>query len=137
MDVKAIKYMPNPVFLFEVDQLADKDEARNLQFRQDVTDFMGLSERLGPIPHNQPGSQVEHDPAEQLRRDRRKINICEAPHDGLRQSLMKLARHTSLWIRQSGFLDVPTVFCSSREHLEDILLRWMEDPCSSLSVNHG
>jgi len=129
MDPAAVPYMENPVFLFDTNQLSD-DEANSLQFRRDMTNFLGLQTVLGPIPHNKPGAQLEHHDADQ--RNKRKMDICDNQHQYLREHLMELARHTSRWIRESGFLDVPTVFVSQRERFEEQLrVDWMRDPCEA------
>ena len=129
MNFTAIAYMENPVFLFETEQLGDDE--RSEQFRTDMSHFLGLpAPLLGAIPHTQPGSAKQYSPEEEARRNQRKIDICQAPHAELREALMRLSRDTSQWIRESGFLDVPTVVVSQREHFEERLLLWMEDPCS-------
>lgn len=135
MNITAIPYMSNPVFLFDTEQLGDTNLDRNLQFRKDVTGFLGLEQVLGEIPHTTPGSQVEYSKAEQKTRDKRKIDICDDKHVELRGVLLKLARETSQWIRLSGFLDVPTVFVSQRERFEDSLRSWMDDPCLAKAMS--
>jgi hypothetical protein len=127
-----IPYVPNPVFLFELDQLGDTNTTRSLQFRRDVTEFLELQRQILPeIPHVLPGKQNHHhhhDKEEQRRRDAMKINICDPKHRAVRDELMIVAQQSSLWIRKV-FLKSPTVFVSSREHFEEILQGWMKDPC--------
>jgi hypothetical protein len=121
-----IPYVPNPVFLFELDQLGDTNTTRTLQFRRDVSKFLGLQQLLAEIPHVWPGKN--QDANEQRRRDPMKINICDPQHRLVREDLMIVARQSSLWIRHV-FLKSPTVFVSSRVHFEKILQGWMNVPC--------
>lgn len=118
--------MPNPVFLFELTQLGDVNDTRNELFRRDFSNFMGLKELLPALPHAIPGKN--RSVSEQLRRDARKIKICQAEFAPLREALMELSISNSLWIRQV-FLVNPTVFVSSPEHFESIMEGWMKDPC--------
>jgi hypothetical protein len=122
-----IPYVPNPVFLFELDQLGDTNATRVLQFRNDVTNFLGLRQLLPDLPHHIPGKK--RDDEDQRRRDAMKINICDEKHRVVREELMILARQSSWWIRKV-FLNSPTVFVSSREYFEEILQGWMKDPCN-------
>ena len=134
MNFTAIAYMENPVLLFETEQLAATHELR-WQFRQDVSNFLGISPILSDIPHTKPGSAHQYSPTEEAVREKRKIHICDAAHTELRAALMILARDTSRWLRESGVLNVPTVFVPQRRQFEERLLLWMEDPCSSLVSN--
>jgi hypothetical protein len=122
-----IPYVPNPVFLFELDQLGDANTTRSLQFRNDVTQFLGLQRPLSELPHHKPGKK--RDDEDQRRRDAMKIHICDEQYSIVREELMILARQSSWWIRKV-FLNSPTVFVSSREYLEEILQGWMKDPCN-------
>jgi hypothetical protein len=122
-----IPYVPNPVFLFELDQLNDSNSTRVLQFRKDVTEYLGLRQLLPDLPHHIPGK--ERDDEDQRRRDAMKINICDEQHRAVREELMVLARQSSWWIRKV-FLNSPTVFVSSRDYFETILQGWMKDPCN-------
>lgn len=134
--------MPNPIFLYEVTQLQDelhaKDDSspgsqaqlqkhRSQKFRQEVQAFLGFHHELPPIPHASPGRQWEN-PAMQAYRDSQKIRICEAEYLPVRMHLLKQAQEASLWIRQY-FLNSADVFVSSRDYFEELLKRWMHDPC--------
>jgi hypothetical protein len=122
-----IPFVPNPVFLFELDQLGDTNATRVLQFRKDATDFLGLRQLLPDLPHHIPGKK--RDDEDQRQRDAMKINICDEKHRVVREELMILARQSSWWIRKV-FLNSPTVLVSSREYFEEILQGWMKDPCN-------
>jgi hypothetical protein len=120
-DPSTVKYMDNPVFLFDLDQLKDKT------FQTDMATFLGLSlDKLPAMRSYSPGRTWED--AEQQARDKRKINICDAEFIPLRAELMRLARQNSLWIRQV-FLDLPGVHVSSRSTFEQAVETWMKDPC--------
>lgn len=130
-NVTEISYMPNPVFLFALDQLGDANSTRNLQFRQDVSSFLGLQELLPALPHAIPGKRRTQ--AEQIRRDKLKINICDDEFMPLRNDLMSFSVRNSMWIREV-FINSPTVFVSSRDHFEEIMEGWMKDPCDEPTV---
>jgi hypothetical protein len=125
-DTTTAEYMPNPVFLFELDQLSDSNTTRSELFRNDFTRFMDLKERLPTLPHYKPGrKRPEH---EQINRDSMKIQICDDEYKPVREELMVLSKSNSLWIREV-FLKSHTVYVSSRDHFESILEGWMKDPC--------
>jgi hypothetical protein len=126
-DSTTVEYMPNPLFLFELDQLGDSNDTRNEIFRDDFTRFMGLKEQLPALPHFIPGKKRTQE--EQQRRDSMKIQICDGQYQPVRDELMVLARQTSVWIREV-FLNSPTVYVSSRDHFESIMEGWMRDPCT-------
>ena len=132
MNFTAIKYMENPVLLFETEQLAATNPGRD-QFRHDVSNFLGIAPVLGEIPHTKPGSAHQYSPTEQALRNARRLHICDPRHAELRAALLHLARDTSQWLRESGVLDVPTVFVPQRAQLEVRLLAWMVDPCDAVA----
>jgi hypothetical protein len=119
--------LPNPVFLFEINQLGDANATTRDRFRRDLADFMGIS----PDGYHQaqinsaPG--MTWDNGTQARLDARKIRICDGRHDAVRAELMRSARASSVWIRET-FLLSPGVY-ASRDSLDEHLERWMHDPC--------
>lgn len=118
----------NPIFLFELNQLSDKNTTRADQFRIDVQQFLNLKSPLPDMVHSKPGKPTQNQTL-QDEKDRRKINICDDQYQSLRDELMMHARDTSLWIR-TVFLNSPTVYYSSREYLDEIFVSWMIDPCT-------
>jgi hypothetical protein len=132
-DSSTVEYMPNPLFLFELDQLGDSNETRSEIFRDDFTKFMSLKEQLPALPHFIPGKKRTLE--EQKHRDSLKIKICDGEYQPVRDELMILARQTSVWIREV-FLNSPSVHVSSRDYFESILEGWMRDPCMD-ETNEG
>ncbi len=120
--------VPNPVFLFDMHQLADDNEERQIAFRKDIQNFLGLTTELPPPGNHKPGRKW--DTKTQQKKDQAKIDICDAKHIPVRKELMRLAKRNSEWIR-TVFLDSPNVFYSSRPYLEELLSDWMTDPCSN------
>ena len=125
--------LPNPVFLYDVHQLADGNASRRAQFRQDVATFLGVSPDdfrnstlTDPLQHHRPGR--EWDITTQAQKDAKKINICDTQHAIARSELVKQAQASSQWIR-TVFLNAPGVHVSSRPYVESLLLEWMNDPC--------
>jgi hypothetical protein len=120
--------IPNKVFLFTTDQLADKNTTRAQRFREDVQHFIGFEQEMPPMIHIKPG--VKWDNETQAMKDAIKIDICDSEYDELRDVLMDIAIKASTWIR-TFFLESDDVVVSSRQYLEEILVGWMQDPCDS------
>lgn len=124
-NVSDVLYHPNPIFLYELNQL--EDPVHQQDFRRDLQHFLGLKYDLDPIAVDKPGLAWKNDSI-QLSKDKQKIDICQDEYQSVRNELMRLSRQNSLWLR-SGFLDYPNVTVSARERLEEILVGWMSDPC--------
>ena len=135
-NVSAVRVTPNPVFLFELDQLADSDPTRSRQFRTDLERFMGFQHQLSDLVHYKPGKDWSDESIQKVK-DGQKIDICRDEYEPVRRRLMELSRMNSQWIR-SVFLQSPTVHVSSRKHLVDDILtrRWMRDPCDDDDNDH-
>jgi hypothetical protein len=141
-----LQYMPNPVFLFDVQQLADTNQTRAAAFRYDLSRFVGLQppDQTDPdqptnessyllskeIPHSKPGKA--RSPARQLELDAHKMDICQPAHLLLRRDLMRMARASSLWIRRY-FVPLQqlqrNITISSPDYFVRIMEDWMHDPC--------
>jgi hypothetical protein len=121
-------YKPNPIFLFELRQLADTNETRSTQFRQDFQSFLGLKQNLPDMVHFKPGQNWDREIQKQ--KEEKKIKICDEQWIPVRRELLRMARQGSRWIR-SVFLDCQDVHVSSRPYLEELLLTWMHDPCGN------
>lgn len=124
---------PNPVFLFEINQLSDTNATRTSQFRSDMTEFLELNSPLPPMLHKKPGRTWKHNQDLQAVKDSLKIDICADEHLPTRRELMRMARSSSIWIREY-FLDPVVlqhagVYVSSPDHLKSLLQDWMVDPC--------
>jgi len=113
--------VPNPILLIENRQMNDVNMTRFATFRKDIQNYLGLKQHL-PItpPHtNARNSQVSPF-----------FDICDDQYLPIRSELMHVARNTSIWIREY-FLKSPDVVVSSREYFNELLLSWMNDPCSA------
>jgi len=130
--------VPNPVFLFEIQQLQDNSTVRTMQFRKDVGSFLGLNTPLPDMVHKKPGRVWDkHGQHVQDLKDSHKIDICDDQYIRVRKELMRMARTSSVWIRKY-FLDPriladPSlrVHVSSPDYLRTLLEGWMEDPCEN------
>lgn len=120
--------VPNPVFFFDVQQLADDNEERQNMFRKDVQNYLGLATDLPPLERHIPGRSWSA--KTQKEKDREKIDICDPKYVPVRRELMRISKKNSEWIR-TVFLNSPNVFVSSRYYLEEVLSEWMKDPCSN------
>jgi len=113
--------VPNPILLVENRQMSDDNVSRFATLRKDVQNYLGLKQEL-PItpPHaNARNSQVSPS-----------FDICDDQYLPIRSELMHVARNSSIWIREY-FLKSPDVEVSSQEYFDELLLSWMDDPCSA------
>jgi hypothetical protein len=126
-NLTAIAPLPNPVFLYAVEELADKDVARQANFRRAVQDFLGLSEPLPPLIHYAPGRRWTG----KIQRERNglKMDICGDRFAPLRSELMRLAVQNSVWL--SEFITYPTVSVALESHMLQVLDSWTRDPCTN------
>jgi hypothetical protein len=129
---KLFPKIPNKIFLFTTDQLADRNATRAQQFREDVQHFIGFQQEMPPMIHIKPG--VKWDNETQALKDAKKMDICESHYDELREVLMDISKKASTWIR-TFFLKSNDVKVSSPEYFEELLLEWMQDPCDSKGSN--
>lgn len=119
--------MPNDVFFYDMEQLADDNATRSEQFRKDLIAFVGLQEKQLPPMVQKNAGKVKPAPSE-----RSYIDICDSEYDKLRAKLLKVSRRTSKWIRLY-WLDADDVYYSSRDYLEATFQSWMYDPCDALN----
>jgi hypothetical protein len=127
--------VPNPVFLYESQQLVFDDETSNnqnaRQFRMELQRILHLNASLPSIlPRTKP--DFDHfNKRQQRRKDQHKIDICHAKYQPVRTELMRLSRQASLWIRNE-LLNSPEVQVSSPDYFRELLERWMVDPCDEV-----
>ena len=114
--------VPNQVFLYDMEQIADKNETRSSLFRRSLQHYLGLRHEMSPIVQANKGQRKPPPKGYKY------INICDVEFDQLRAELLAVSRRASTWIR-TYFLHAKDVHVSSREHLEEILELWMHDPC--------
>jgi hypothetical protein len=126
-NITALSPLPNPVFLYAVEELADKNATRRAEFRKQVQHFLGLSTPLPPLLHYTPGRRW----TEKVQRDRdaQKMDICQAQYRPLRDELMRLAAQNSAYM--SRFITYPSVHVASVPRMLEILEGWNRDPCTN------
>ena len=110
------------VFLYEIDQLNDRNETRARQFRKDLQRFLYLKNDLPPMVWFKPGRTQDSTV------HAAKINICDHQYKSLRKALMDHARNGSQWIR-NYFMTSSSVVVSSPQHFANLLENWKNDPC--------
>jgi hypothetical protein len=121
----------NRIFLYDTEQLGDTMNAsRQLQFRQDLASYLGLTSALPPILHISPGKKLNN-ATEQAKRDANKINICDNVYEPQRKKLLDRGRRIRDWLRQY-FLKSPDVVVSNPKHFDAILATYAVDPCFNL-----
>lgn len=125
-NTSAVPYMANPVFLYDIEQLADTDPERQKQLATSLQNFLGLETPLGPLPRVRPGRVYQA--AKQAERNIRKIDICQSEYEPVRRELLRLASNNAEWILTEF---IPRVQVANREHLTTILESWRKDPCQA------
>jgi len=115
------------VFLYEVEQLADKSKERSKRFRRDLQHYLYLRDQLPPMPWFKPGRN-HNNSSTQKSVDQKKINICDERYNILREVLMKSAKNASRWILEY-FLSVESVVVSNPNYFRALLKNWESDPC--------
>jgi len=115
--------MPNPVFLYEINQLHDENQTRADLYQTDLQHFLGLKEGLEPIVSSSSSSSKSSSQTKYVA-----IDICDVKYRFIRAELLKNAVEASTWIRRY-FLQSPDVTVSSPEHFNELLEAWLVDPC--------
>lgn len=110
----------NPVFLYDLGQLYDRNIERKAQFQADFEDFVGLDTPL-PSNYTEPSSSKGDTKFT-------KIDICHSDYDEIRRELVNIASRASTWITEY-FIRSDSVFVSSPEYFVEILQTWHYDPC--------
>lgn len=146
-----ITKVPNHIFLYESNQLQfqkeeekednnDNNDKPTLflheeQFRQDLQNMLHLKHPLS-LSMSRKKPDIEHlPPRQQRRKNRLKIDICNAQYIPLRNALMHIARQASHWI-VNNFIQSPDVHVSSREYFIELMSQWQEDPCSNKNASN-
>jgi hypothetical protein len=137
--------IPNRVFLYDVGQLYDQDEARASLFRQDLTTFLGLKTPLTASSTSSSSSLTSSNnnnnaitastttSGKKITESKNvkyaaSIDICHADYEGLRHELVEIGKRASVWIVQY-FMQSEQVVVSSPDFFASILQSWNEDPC--------
>lgn len=121
-NISTLPKTSNPIFLCEISQLGDKNATRQAQFRKDLQQFLGLASEFPEIQKVRPGYSSK------VYNEDKKINICDETFSPVREELMNVARHASIWLRKY-FMQSEEVYYSSGEFLDESLQKWMDDPC--------
>jgi hypothetical protein len=112
------------VFLYDIEQLDDKNKERSELFRSDLQHFLGIQNKIGNIPksnmnHFRFGTSSAHPET---------ISICDAKYANLRKEVIRNAKPSQNWIKQK-FMNSNDVTVGGKEHFLDLLKTWEVDPC--------
>lgn len=120
-DPAMVPYMPNEIFLMDVEQLKDTNLERRKQLRHDLASFLGLGAPIPEFDFVLPSRSVRNAP---------KIDLCEDQYLPVRKDLMNNAHWAAEWITQE-FLTYPGVHVSNQTYLEKEVLNqyYTKDPC--------
>jgi hypothetical protein len=127
---------PNPVFLYEVNQLRqEKDDINNNNnnnnnnldvFVQGFTNFLGLDQKLPPPVHEKPGMKL--DAKVQAERDALKLDICLKKYKNQREILLEIGQRAADWIIHY-FMNVPDVYVANPDQFRRLVETYGKDPC--------
>ncbi|CAB9503073.1 expressed unknown protein [Seminavis robusta] len=137
------------IFLWDVSQLQTDPELlqnnnnhsslslqqhSNLQFRQDLQQFLRLDHPLPEMIKIKPGiHHPNNHTAKQVAA--KKIDICQPQYQSLRDILMTQGKLAATWIREY-FLEAPGVYVSQKEYFSQVILKqWEQDPCEFRHVD--
>lgn len=123
--------LSNPLFLYEVGQLADKNATRQYKFWEDVADYIGYP---GIIPKQikvRPGRTFDDAKRQELMGEL-KIDICDDEYDRLRAVLLPHAWQISVWVQEYLLERGRDVHVSSKSYLKELLESYKYDPCGKL-----
>lgn len=146
-EVNNTKISPNPIFLYDVSQLRipnemdDSEEGKADQnyreFVLSLQKFLGLPQNFSAMPpmiRESPGRKDGITAAEQLQRNRLKIDLCDDKHEVQRGWLLEIGTNIHLWIQNYFVKSNHNVFVgggdtSSTSQFFKILKSYGEDPC--------
>jgi hypothetical protein len=117
---------PNPIFLYDTDQLKEGDENYST-FVDDLKHYLGVTYDFPPMIQNSPGNR-DITEEEQRKRNSRKIDICDSRYKQQRQLLVDSGRRSSKWILEY-FLKSPDVHVGNRQHFVSTMESYSIDPC--------
>jgi hypothetical protein len=121
-DIDASSYgarMDHRVFIYDVSQPFDRNTSRNAEFRQDLSEYLGLSSTLPPVEVRNASRNFHYS-----------IDVCEERFLPIRQNLLRFGKAASRWMLHY-FLDLDDVIVSDKEHVSGLLRSWEHDPCET------
>lgn len=119
--------IPNPVFLYDLGQLYDKNATRKAEFQADFEDFVGLDT---PLPSNFTDSSSSKGDDKFI-----KLDICQTEFDDIRKELVLIGSRAATWITKY-FMKSNSVVVSSPNYFHNILQSWHFDPCDENKKPH-
>ena len=127
--------MQGRIFVYDVQQLSEPDEARALEFRQTLQRFLRLRNPLPPMVWFKPQRKKPEEVVAN-RINKQKIDICDEEHTKIRSVLMQHAVNASRWIRRY-FVAHPDVHVAVPDAFHEILAGWETDPCENGSFHRA
>ena len=117
--------VPNPLFLYDVEQLYDTNVTRRAQFGRDVQHFLGLTTPLPPLVPPVPSTRGPKPKA---------LDVCQPQYQQtLRAPLVETGHRASRWILDYLLSDdhgqSKNVTVSCPDYFRTILEAWRKDPC--------
>lgn len=113
--------LSNQVFLYDVHQIFDTTNNRDVDFLHDLHTFLGLK---APLYLDVEEVRAPH----QSLNFHYSIDICEEKYRSMRERLLAHGHHAAKWI-QTYFMNLTEVTVSNPEHFSSLLDTWSVDPC--------
>lgn len=114
---------PNPykVFIYTDEQLGDRNDTRQSQFRLDMQEFLGLKTPLVdfntmPKINSHPEVYDEY------------MDVCDPKYASIKQTLLSTGKKSSDWILNK-FIKSRDVVVSNIDFFRSSVQKWGEDPC--------
>lgn len=118
--------MANKVFLYEVGQMFDTTEGRNVQFHSELQNFLGLKTPLFENPKEDLTKVVR--PTQKSPNYHYAIDFCEDKYREMRGRLITHGSRAARWIK-TYFMNLTDVTISNPEQFSKLLDAWSIDPC--------
>lgn len=133
-NVSTVPYVPNPIFLFHMEQLQNPTSAAALG--RDLCAFLGIDAKVLPPlpPHAKPGLKLMvNDTTRQRQLDDDQIDICDPDYQPVRHELWRMGSLGAAWMEQE-FLNSSsdqTVHVADPRTFSNLLRSWSTDPCAA------
>ena len=141
--------IPSAIFLYTLEQIEDVDANRAMQFRHDLSSFLGLDKILSPLGKENVNRFVSGpDKHPEI------ISICDDKFQAIRRKLVMDSISTVNWIQHNLIREqwqpsgstitaerttagtTANVIVSNSTFFNEVLETWKNDPCEKIFINY-